>query len=205
MNGRLDRPTQAIVRTVSDELAQIEAAQRDRRAFAPLYEAYVDLVWAYAMRRLGNTELATEVTSLTFARALAALNRFDPRSDTRGTAFRGWLMTIARNTLVDIMRCQRPTASLHDPSIQLHLADDHRTPEELALADEERQRVLAALQQLPPSQRRIVELRLSGLKSAEIADQLGMSVSAVNTAHFRAFERLRDLLADAAVDRGVPR
>jgi RNA polymerase sigma factor (sigma-70 family) len=73
--------------------------------------------------------------------------------------------------------------------------------------DEEQREVLAALRRLPASQRRIVELRLAGLKSAEIADALGMSVSAVNTAHFRAVARLRDLLADAGADvrRGASR
>lgn len=191
--------------TVSDELARIEAARRDRRAFAPLYEAYADLVWAYAMRRLGDADLAAEVTSVTFARALEALPNFQPRADARGTTFRGWLMTIARNTLVDIVRLERPAASLHDPYIQPELIDGDRNPEEIALADEERRRVVAALRQLPSSQRRIVQLRLAGLKSAEIADELGMSVSAVNTAHFRAFARLRDLLANTAVDGGVPR
>lgn len=85
------------------------------------------------------------------------------------------------------------------------LVDDGVSPEAWALADEDRRAVLAALAKLTPTSRRVVELRLAGLTSAEIADALTMSFSAVNTAHFRAFARLRDLLADADVFRGSPR
>lgn len=47
-------------------MAQIEAARRNPRAFAPLYDAYADLVWRYAMRRLGDPDRAAEITSATF-------------------------------------------------------------------------------------------------------------------------------------------
>ncbi|MDQ3656876.1 MAG: hypothetical protein M3457_17615 [Chloroflexota bacterium] len=40
----------------SEELRHVEAARRDPHAFAPLYEAYADLVWRYAMSRLGNAD-----------------------------------------------------------------------------------------------------------------------------------------------------
>jgi len=191
--------------TVSDELAQIEAARHDRRAFAPLYDAYVGLVWRYAMRRLGDADRAAEVTSVTFARALAGIASFRPRSHGVDTGFRAWLMTIARNALIDSVRRERPSASLDDPAVAASLVDDAPSPEGAAVAAEERRRVFDALACLPPAQRRIVELRLAGLKSAEIAEALGMTVSAVNTAHYRAFARLRDLLADADVTRGSPR
>ncbi len=190
---------------MNDELAQIEAARRDRRAFAPLYENYADLVWRFAMLRTGDPDLAAEITSRTFARAIEALPAFRPRSDARGTTFRAWLMTIARNSLIDSVRRARPAISIDDPGIHLALVDGNPTPEELVLAGEEQRRVIAALRQLPATQRRIVELRLAGLKGAEIADALGMSVSAVNTAHFRAFARLREMLAETDATQGSTR
>lgn len=188
-----------------NELAQIQAAQRDLRAFAPLYDAYADLVWRYAMRRLGDPDRAAEATSATFARALAALPDFQPVPRENSTSFRAWLMTIARNAVIDAARGNRPALSLDQPGADAAIIDHRPTPEESAIAAEERRRVFAALAKLAPAQRRIVELRLAGLRSAEIADELGMTVSAVNTAHFRAFARLRDLLADADSLRGSAR
>ena len=174
-----------------EELRQVDAAQVDPRAFAPLYETYADLVWRYAMSRLGNADRAAEVTSITFARALAALPRFQPKPGHGGSPFRAWLKTIARNA-----------PSLDDPAVQPWLVDGRRSPEELAIAGEEQRRVEHALAHLPVTQRRIVELRLIGMRSAEIAGILEMSQSAVDTAHFRAYARLRDLLAETDEHRG---
>lgn len=187
------------------ELEQIEAAREDPRAFAPLYEAYADLVWRYALRRLGNPERATDVTSATFAQALKALPSFRPQQRGDMTTFRSWLMTIAHNAVVNELRQHRPSAPLDAPSVQRWLIDGKPSPEECAIANEEQQRILTALAQLSTNQRRIVELRLAGYKSAEIADILQMSISAVDTAHFRAYARLRDLLVEPDDQRGRSR
>jgi RNA polymerase sigma-70 factor (ECF subfamily) len=177
------------------ELRQVEAARINIDAFAPLYEAHVDLVWRYAMSRLGNQHRASDATSITFQRAIAALPRFQPRLREDGTTFRAWLMSIARNVVIDEARRQQRETSL-DQSITRHaLVDTARSPEAQAIASDERRLVMAALDQLPQIPRQIVELRLVGMKVAEIADILGMSQSGVKTAHFRAYARLRDLLS----------
>lgn len=201
---RSPRARAAIIhhRTRLGPVRRAAAAQRDPRAFAPLYEAYADLVWRYAMRRLGDDERAADVTSATFAQALRALPDFRPSCRGEATTFRAWLMTIARHVVVSELRRERPTASLDDPAVDASYVDGQPRPEEWTVIRDEQARVLAALGQLPPTQRRIVELRLAGYRSAEIAEGLDMSISAVNTAHFRAFARLRDLLADVESYRG---
>lgn len=196
-----DQPTEDAA-IDSEEMGQIEAAQADSRAFAPLYEAYADLVWRYAMSRLGNADRAAEVTSITFGRALAALPRFRPGGGNNGSPFRAWLMTIARNAVIDEVRRERHAPSLDDPAVQPWLVDRARSPEDQAIAGEEERRVSQALARLPITQRRIVELRLIGMRSAEIAEILGMSRSAVDTAHFRAYARLREWLAEPIHDQG---
>lgn len=178
------------------ELLQIAAAQRDRRAFAPLYEAYVDLVWRYAKSRLFTDERAADATSVTFQRVLTGLPTFLPERRGNITTFRSWLMTIARNVVIDEIRREVGSNMLDHGDIHNLLIDQSRSPEELAIAGEEQRCVNAALSKLPDTQRQIVELRMIGVKSIEIAGMLGMSLSAVKTAHFRAFVRLRDLLAD---------
>jgi RNA polymerase sigma-70 factor (ECF subfamily) len=60
----------------SDESDLIAAAQRDRRAFAPLYARYALPIYRYCYRRLGNHEAAEDATSQTFVKALDALDRF---------------------------------------------------------------------------------------------------------------------------------
>ncbi|HVL24017.1 MAG TPA: sigma-70 family RNA polymerase sigma factor [Thermomicrobiales bacterium] len=183
------------------ELVHVERARRDPRAFAPLYEVYADLVWKYALSRLGDPERAADATSQTFSRALAALPRFRPERRGDGTTFRAWLMTIARNVVIDETRRHRPTTALDAPAAQPWLVDRSRSPEDAAIAADERRRIERALAQLPEKQRQIVELCAIGAKGAEIARLLQMSIGAVRTAHFRAYVRLRELLGDPHDDQ----
>jgi RNA polymerase sigma-70 factor (ECF subfamily) len=178
------------------ELAQIELAKKDPAAFAPLYEAYADLVWRYAVKRVGDEERAADATSQVFIKVIAALPKYKPAMRGEHTTFRSWLMLIARNVVIDEVRKHRPTTDLAATSAQPWLVDRARSPEESAIASEESARVRRAVAKLPAKQRRIVELRASGLKGGEIAEVLGMSLAGVRTANHRAYVRLRELLGD---------
>lgn len=182
--------------TTHDEWSQIAAAQLNPQAFAPLYEANVDLIWRFTCARLGDPERASDATSLTFQRALSGLASFRPERTATGTTFRAWLLRIARNVVIDEVRRQRPTRSLDNDAVGEWLVAPGRSPEEEAVASDERRRVLTAMNHLPDTPRQIVELRLWGLSVAEISDLLGMSESAIKTAHHRAYRRLRDLLTE---------
>lgn len=169
---------------MEDEAALVAQAQRDRRAFALLYDSYVGPIYRYCYRMLGNREAAEDATSETFMKALAALPKYRARS------FRGWLFTIAHNVATDSLR-RKPIHVLNE---NWDLVDHSLTPEEHALADEARQELNALLGQLTVDQRSVVELRLAGLSGAEIAQVLGRSPQAVKSTQFRAYERLRRLI-----------
>lgn len=182
---------------MSDDAEVIACAQSDPRAFAPLYTRYADPIYRYCYRRLGSRERAADATSQTFLQALAALPRY------RAGSFRAWLFAIAANVVADIHR-MRPLASLEEEaSVAASLLDLSPTPEEQALAEEERRSVEALLARLTSDQRRIVELRLAGLTGTEITAVLGLSISAVRSSQFRAYARLRRLMTDAG-KKGTP-
>lgn len=160
---------------------------------APLYDRYVEAVYRYCYRRVSDSDLAADLTSTIFTRAIEALPRFKPR--TSGT-FRAWLFTIAHNVVIDSYRSQRPTGVMPpDPP-------DHALgPEERAVHNDEFARLLAVLHHLPEQHRQIIELRLAGLTAAEIATTLNLSRAAVKSAQTRAYARLRDLLAAPSPSR----
>lgn len=172
-----------------DERAQVALAQRDPRAFAPLYETYADAVYRYCYRRLGNPDAAADATSAIFTRALSALPRYHDRS------FRSWLFTIAHNTLIDGWRMSRSDARLE---VGAGRADPGPSPEEMALSEDAGREVRALLTHLPSDQRQVIELRLAGLTNQEIADALGRSVAATKMLQVRALARLRTLLVPEA-------
>jgi RNA polymerase sigma-70 factor (ECF subfamily) len=169
------------------EDADVRRAQSDPQAFAILYRRHFDDVYRYCFYRLNNSETAADATSQVFTQALAALPRY------RGGTFRGWLFTIARNVTIDAIRRQRPQSTLDAAS---DLCDQSPSPEDHAMARETASTLVRLLAQLPPNQRSVVELRLSGLSGQEVADVLNLSLNAVKALQFRAYSRLRSLLAD---------
>lgn len=112
---------------------------------------------------------------------------------------RSWLFSIAHNVVINLYRASRPFAPL-DAAQEL---PDPVTPlEDAVVADEERQRLLAALRQLPADQRQVVELRMAGLTGPEIAQVMQRSHGAVKMLQLRAFAQLRTLLADQPDEEG---
>lgn len=186
-----------------DDLAIVARARSDPAAFGDLYIRYQPIVLGYCRRKLANDEIAADVTSQVFLRAIEALPRFRPDPARPGSTFRSWLFTIAHNCVVDAMRRNRrhkdtsfdrtgPNGLPIAESISA--ADPGETPESIVLASDLRHRVIAMLHALPARQRQIVELRLAGLTGIEIANTLGISRSALKSSQFRAYESLRALL-----------
>ena len=138
---------------------------------------------------LPDRETAAEATGQVFLKAFTALPTYRP---TRRGSFRSWLFAIAHNACIDALRRHRPHAAL-DAAGDIAGADPG--PEDRALAADERRSVAALLARLTPDQRRVVELRLAGLTGQEVADALGLSLSAVKAAQLRAYARLRRILA----------
>jgi RNA polymerase sigma-70 factor (ECF subfamily) len=171
---------------IAEEKLLVQQARREPADFGPLYERYVDQIYRYCFQALGDRDSAEDATSQTFAKALAALPRY------RDNSFRGWLFTIARNAVTDIRR-RRPTVAI-DAAPPLYAPDD--SPEDQAVAFDARRQLRHALGQLTPDQRDVVELRLIGLTGVEVAAVLGKPASAVKSLQFRAYLRLRELLAD---------
>ena len=172
------------------EAALVARAREDPEAFGLLYDRYVDDIFAFCYRRLGAREAAEDATSQVFTNALAAL----PRYRERDGAFRSWLFSIAFHVVSDGFREQRrrPSASLDSAA---SLADPEPSPEDLAIAADQKDVLAWLLAQLTGNQRRIIELRLAGLSGDEIARILGRTRNAVDVAQHRAIKRLRRLLA----------
>lgn len=185
---RVDRTEPALADPPPNlDAALVNAAQHDRAAFGALYERYADPVYRYCFRRLGAKEAAEDATAQVFANILRAL----PDYRETGRSFRSWLFAIAHNVLIDAERAWRPQQRMGD---DMTVPDPAPGPEAEVLAAETRQEVLVLLEALPPDQRRVIELRLAGLATAEIADALGSSPGAIRTSQCRAVKRLRLVL-----------
>lgn len=177
--------------SAQDELHQIERAQRNASAFTPLYERYVHLVWNYCLARLRDHDHAADATSTTFLKAMKALPRYKPGVRGDQTTFRAWLMTIARNVVLDELR-RRPLSPLDNAEYEL--VSTEPGPEAIVIARDRRKQLLEAYAQLSDQQQDVIRLRQQGLSGEEIGTVLNISAGAVKSTHYRAIQRLRELL-----------
>ena len=167
------------LRQEADERLLVEAAQRDPRRFAELYELNFHRVYAYVSRRVQNREEAEDITSDVFHHALAKVKQFEPR----GTPFVAWLFRIAANALAD--RWKAASRESRDVA-----------PDELADSEahdiEQRAVLFQLVDNLPADQRRVVIMRFVEQKSIrEIAEEIHRTQGAVKQLQFRALEKLR--------------
>jgi RNA polymerase sigma-70 factor (ECF subfamily) len=180
----------------SDDRSLALRARTDPAAFGLLYDRYVDSVYRFCLRRLGEREEAEDATARVFAKALAAM----PRYRDNAPSFRAWLFAIARNAVVDEVRSRRPDLQL-DAAVDL--PDSSASPEAIVLATESERDTAALLGRLPPEQRHVVELRLAGLSLAETAHALGKTPIAAKVTQHRAYRRLRVLLEGQGEGKGA--
>jgi len=129
-----------------DDRALAARAAADPDAFAALYRRHVATIHAFAWRRSGSRDVAEEVTSATFERALASIGRFE----WRGGGFVAWLHRIAAHELVAHHR--RADRAARDARRVAALGDDDG--EAIDPFADDWPRVRAALDRLRPATRR---------------------------------------------------
>lgn len=170
--------------------AQVKPVGKQELAFDDLYRQYYARVYAYLRFRVGSTEVAEDLVSQVFERALTHL------SDLQATAAAGaWLFRIARNCATDYFRRLRPVASLDILVDSCHPREC--SPEELIVAQEERARLLILLKGLPEREREVIGLKfVACLQNREIARVMNMPEGTVGSVLHRTLARLRDALHD---------
>lgn len=170
---------------VGDDRLAIDA-RRDPAAFASLYERHVERVFRYLRARGAPEELAADLTATTFERALVHIDRYRPGP----AGFAPWLLRIAKNAYIDAGRRSRPTAHLIEADL---LVAGGPSPEDAAIASEERRWLIALLARLPDVQQDALALRFAvGLSSREIGDVIGKSEDATKKLLTRALAALRE-------------
>lgn len=154
-----------------------------------LYARYGGLVFTLALRIVGDPELAREVLQDTFLRCWDGREAYDPG---RGRV-PGWLMGIARNRAIDLLRSRPHQARLREREPLLGLASELAQPAADSLIL--RQAVTRALRDLPAAQREAIELAYYGGRTqAEIARELGEPLGTIKSRTREAMERLRAAL-----------
>lgn len=182
-----DEPAAAPDLDSDEELLEATAAG-DGEAFEALYGRYARTVFGFALRRLRDRDRAEEAVQETFTAVWRSARTFDSQ---RGSAS-GWLFAVARNAVVDRFRERRDEL----PDVPDQPSGD-AGPAERAEAGWLAWRVHRALEELPDTERTVIELAYWGdMSQSEVADFLGIPLGTVKTRTRAALRRLADELSE---------
>ncbi|HEY0356992.1 MAG TPA: ECF subfamily RNA polymerase sigma factor, BldN family [Mycobacteriales bacterium] len=168
------------------------ARDGDSGAFGQLYDRYVDTVYRYLYYRVGNRQLAEDLTSETFLRALRRIGSVT----WQGRDLGAWLVTIARNLAADHFKSSRfrlevTTADMRDAD---QLADG---PEREVLDALTNATLLQAVKRLNAEQQECIVLRfINGMSVTETAQAMGKNDGAIKALQYRAVRTLGRLLPE---------
>jgi RNA polymerase sigma-70 factor (ECF subfamily) len=173
----------------------------DYQAFESLVTRYEAKVYRLALRMLRNPQDAEDALQETFLQVFRGLAGFEGRSQ-----FSTWLFRLATNVCLMRIRHRETEPSkllpLEDYLPKLEEGDSPQMiewadrPEEALLSKESREKMMEALDKLPPEYRAVFILRdIEGFSNAETGESLGISVAAVKSRLHRARLALRGMLS----------
>jgi len=158
-----------------------------REIFARLYDENMSKVYRYIYYKVNNRELAEDLTSNVFDKALVNFAKYD--SDK--ASFSTWVLTIARNTITDYYRAQ-PKVQMVDIDEAIDTPSRDPEPQEVAEDNEEKQFLRRCIAKLPEDEREIVRLKFTmEMTNREIARTTGISESNVGIKLYRIVRKLR--------------
>jgi len=155
----------------------------DESAMATLYDRYSSLVYAVALRVLGDTGAAEDVLQDVFLQLWRNPAAFDSGRGHLGA----WLGVITRNRAIDALRKRRPESDIADCVVSVE-------PDMAGEAERSRamEKVRGALGGMPEAQRRALELAyFEGLTHTEIAAKTGEPLGTIKTRIRTGLQALR--------------
>lgn len=200
MSARVDVETTDLSAFNDAELIS-RVAERDPKALEVLYDRYNRVVYSFALRIVGDPQIAEELLQEVFFRAWQQGRAF---RESRG-AFVTWLLSITHNMAIDEVRKRRrrpQKADSEEPETVLAgVPDASQDVEGEVWLSSLRMTIEAAMAQLPPAQRDAIELAyFQGLTQREISERLGEPLGTIKTRMRLGIQKLREQLGDQLGD-----
>lgn len=160
--------------------------------FAILVERYEKLAFSYLLSRLNDLQEVEDIVQDTFVKAFRHLASYDCERK-----FAGWLVTIARNLLIDSRRKASRNIASTDLVTDVLLSDSSKEsknhPPEIIIQRERYRQIISMIQELPEDFRTPFLLRVvNELPYQEISEILNLPLQTVKNRIFKARGLLRE-------------
>jgi RNA polymerase sigma-70 factor (ECF subfamily) len=178
--------------TATDDIAGLIArvALRERRAFRELYTRTSAKLFGVCLRILKDRAEAEEALQEVYIKVWQRADRYVQS----GFSPISWLVAVARNHCLDMLRARKPLGE--DIDIALEIADAGLTPEEAAVQGGERARIESCLSQLEPDRADAVRgAYLEGFSYEQLATRHGVPLNTMRTWLRRSLMKLKECLS----------
>lgn len=182
-----------------EDLELVDLAKKgDQVAFGKLMTRYRDSIFFMVLKMVHNRDDAEDLTLEAFGKAFNSISNYSA-----DFAFSTWLFKIATNNSIDFIRKKKlQTTSLDQKTstedgevTPIAVKDTNANPEESLVKEQRAAKIRAAIEQLSPKYRALIELRyLDELAYEEIAEKLDIPLGTVKAQLFRAKDMLYNIL-----------
>src|SRR5437016_9323250 len=171
-------------------LLLMDIAKGDEAAFERLYGGTRAKLYGVVLRILRRTDLADQVMQDTYIEVSRSAGEFDPATATPIT----WMVAIARNRALDLVRKKGETSTEDEPAA-MEAAGEEPNPLARREMNEELRRLLGCLGQLEEDRRRMVLLAYySGWSRDQLAAQFDAPANTIKTWLRRSLLEIRECL-----------
>jgi RNA polymerase sigma-70 factor (ECF subfamily) len=182
---------------IEREKILVARAKLEPEAFGELYEEYYSRIFGYVLRRTANLQLAQDITSEVFFKALKGINNFY----WRGISFSSWLYRIASNEIANSYRRNVNDHKYLQEVRTSPLSQDYISAELELRKNEEYQTLWEGISRLPPEYQEVITLKYFEDKELkEIAEILRKPEGTVKSLLHRGIEKLRSTLGRGGDD-----
>lgn len=171
-----------------------KAKQGDQVAFTHLLNQYWNEVYGFMLKRTENETDTEDIVIETFAKAFDRLTSYNPEFQ-----FNTWLIAIAKNVHIDLLRKRRRSLFLDIDNDEEYpgydIADTEPTAEDKLITSENLSNLLQCIKQLKPQYQEVIQLRyFQELSYQEIADSLSEPLNNVKVKILRAKKLLAEII-----------
>lgn len=167
---------------------QIEAAKRDATNFGPIYNKYYKQIFGYIYQRMDDKDVAFDVTSQVFLKALTNLHKYE----FKGVPFASWLYRIAHSEVMQVFRDKKSSRTVNaDVADIKHLCEEIQE----SYYEDFMPALGRIIKDLPEDELQLIEMRFFEKRPfKEIAEIMMMTENNTKVKLYRILERLKKVL-----------
>jgi RNA polymerase sigma factor (sigma-70 family) len=165
-------------------IGQAEVVKAEKNEFLRLYDRYYDAIFRYCAHRIFDRDMAEDMTSRVFCKALEKFDKFKGNEK----QFLGWVYRIANNEIVSMLRKEKTKAGALKNIALVKSAETDNNEEKLKT-------LRNAMLKLKPKYQEVVAMRyFEGLSSEQISEMLGKRAGTIRSRLKRAIDKLKELM-----------